>query len=350
MKHKTNAQNVNTNGKPTVISAFAGGGGSSLGYKMAGFKELLAIEFNKNAVETLKLNFKGLKIWDKDIKDLTVRNCLKLAKIKKSELDILDGSPPCQGFSTAGKRDVIDNRNDLFKEFVRLINGLQPKVFVMENVPGMVRGRMKGKFVEIIKELKSTGYNVKCKLLNAMWYEVPQSRERLIFVGVRKNLKKEPVFPTKKSKIPITVKKALLNVKNKTFAPIPNGAEIIFSQIKQGKSAIKSVNKKDLLKYIPRMIKNKKYIFDSICVRLDNKKPSQTITKTFIPYSDPPIHPTENRYLTIEEAKILTGFSNNYKLTGTFVNQWARIGNSVPPKMMYHIAKTIKDKILNGDK
>jgi DNA (cytosine-5)-methyltransferase 1 len=90
--------------KPTVISTFAGCGGSSLGYKMAGFKELLAVEWDNNAVETFKLNFPSIPVYHGDIAKLTGKKCMELAGIRKGELDVLDGSPPCQGFSTAGKR------------------------------------------------------------------------------------------------------------------------------------------------------------------------------------------------------------------------------------------------------
>lgn len=173
--------------KYTVISTFAGCGGSSLGYKLSGFKELLAIDFNENAYETFKLNF-DCPVWLKDIKTVTSKEILTFCEINKNDLDVLDGSSPCQGFSTAGKRIVTDNRNDLFKEFVRLINELQPKVFVMENVSGMIKGTMKGMFKEIMTTLKKLNYQVKCKLMNAKYYNVPQSRQRVIFVGVLKKI------------------------------------------------------------------------------------------------------------------------------------------------------------------
>src|SRR3990167_2497045 len=98
----------------TVISLFSGCGGSSLGYKLAGFKELLAIDFDKNSVETFKLNFPDVPIWQKDIKEVGSQEILDFCKIKKGELDILDGSTPCQGFSMAGSKRVGDDRNSLF--------------------------------------------------------------------------------------------------------------------------------------------------------------------------------------------------------------------------------------------
>jgi len=110
---------------PTVISTFAGGGGSSLGYHMAGYKELLAIDFEHNACDTLRLNF-DFPIWQRDIREVTAEEILSFCHLQSGELDVLDGSPPCQGFSTAGKRNLHDSRNNLFKDFVRLIEGLQP--------------------------------------------------------------------------------------------------------------------------------------------------------------------------------------------------------------------------------
>ncbi len=177
---------------PTVISTFAGGGGSSLGYSMAGYKELLAVEIDNNAVETLRLNFPDLPIYHGDIGKLSVEECMELAGLTEpGQLDVLDGSPPCQGFSTAGKRKMSDNRNQLFREYVRLLKGLQPKVFIMENVSGMVKGKMKIIFAEILRELKASGYEVKAWLLNAKYFYVPQSRERMIFIGVRQDFWQE---------------------------------------------------------------------------------------------------------------------------------------------------------------
>jgi site-specific DNA-cytosine methylase len=171
---------------PTVISTFAGGGGSSLGYSMAGYRELLAVECDNNAVATFKLNFPDVPVYHGDIAKLSVEECMRLAGLSEpGQLDLLDGSPPCQGVSTAGKRLLNDPRNQLFREFVRLLRGLKPKVFVMENVSGLVKGKMKLLFAEIMRELKASGYQVRCKLMNTMYFYVPQSRERLIWIGIR---------------------------------------------------------------------------------------------------------------------------------------------------------------------
>ena len=152
---------------PTVVSLFAGCGGSSLGYSMAGYRELLAVEWDDHAVETFKANFPDVPVFHGDIAKLPVEEALRITGLKPMELDVLDGSPPCQGFSTAGKRKMDDGRNQLSREYIRLLRGLQPKVLIMENVSGKVKGKMQLIFVEILKELKASGYHVSAQLMNA---------------------------------------------------------------------------------------------------------------------------------------------------------------------------------------
>jgi DNA (cytosine-5)-methyltransferase 1 len=103
---------------------------------MAGYRELLAVEWDDHAVETFKLNFPDVPVWHGDIAELSVEERLRITGLQPGELDVLDGSPPCQGFSTVGKRKMEDGRNQLFREYVRLLRGLKPKVLVMENVSG----------------------------------------------------------------------------------------------------------------------------------------------------------------------------------------------------------------------
>ena len=318
----------------TVISTFAGCGGSSLGYKMAGYKELLAIEWDRNAVETFKLNFPNIPVWQKDIKEVTGEEILEFCQIQKGELDLLDGSPPCQGFSTAGKRQVIDSRNELFQEFVRLIKGLQPRVFVMENVSGMVKGKMKGRFKEIILELKSTGYNVKCKKLNTMWYGVPQSRERLIFIGVRNALKIEPSYPEPLVVKPITVGEALKGCPYGDFTE-PGSYREWSKRLKPGQ-AVQNIHPKG---------------FGFNMRKLDINKPSYTVIKTHTPAAGL-LHPIEDRFLSIPEVKRIMTFPDSFIFpisTTIFMTRqlaWILLGNSVPPKFMEAIAGHIKSTIL----
>ena len=181
---------------PTVVSLFGGCGGSSLGYSMAGYKEVLAVEWDAKACITFRANFPGVPVWDGDIHALTGPKAQALMGVAKGELDVLDGSPPCQGFSTAGKRVFDDGRNFLFREYVRLLRSLKPKTFVVENVSGLVKGKMRLIFTEILTDLKRCGYNVSARLMNAKWFGVPQSRSRIIFIGVRKDLGIAPSHPS----------------------------------------------------------------------------------------------------------------------------------------------------------
>jgi DNA (cytosine-5)-methyltransferase 1 len=139
-------------------------------------------------VVTFKLNFPDVPVWHGDIAGLSLEECLRITRLQPGELDVLDGFPPCQGFSTAGKRKMDDGRNQLFREYVRLLRGLNPKMFVMENVSCMVKGKIKLIFAEIMWELKVSGYHVSARLMNAMYFGVPQSRQRMIFIGVREEL------------------------------------------------------------------------------------------------------------------------------------------------------------------
>ena len=322
---------------PKVISLFAGGGGSSLGYSMAGFQELLAVEWDKNAIDTFRLNFPGIPVYQDDIAQLTVDECLKLANIKPGQLDLLDGSPPCQGFSTAGKREFRDDRNQLFREYVRLLRGLKPKVFMMENVSGMVKGKMKIIFADIMRELKASGYRVSARLLNAMYFGVPQSRERMIFIGVRKDLGIEPSHP-RAEKNPVVLHEALHNITNST------------QDILQSKYPSETLSYK-LLDKMKSWEIGAKYHPNSAMFglkRLDWDKPSRMVLREDGGgASCQCCHPTENRRLTIPEVLRVSSFYSAFRLIGSVGDQWSRIGNSVPPLFMRAIALHIRHEILD---
>lgn len=323
-----------TDDAPSVISTFAGCGGSSLGYSMAGFRELLAVEWDDNAVETFKLNFPDVPVYHGDIAKLSVDECLRITGLQPGELDVFDGSPPCQGFSTAGKRIMEDPRNHLFKEYVRLLRGLRPKVFIMENVIGMVKGKMKLIFADILRELKASGYKVSARVMNAMYFQVPQNRERMIFIGIREDLGIEPSHPKAHTQI-ITLSQALMHCPiglsdgmftNKRLAiaqhiaPWRDGSNVVKGQ---------SFNLK----------------------RLDWNRPSRTILKSIgLPtsyFGGGLIHPDENRHLTIAELRRVGSFPDAYQLIGKYQSQWMRIGNSVPPLFMRAIARHIRAEVLD---
>jgi len=314
---------------PTVISTFAGCGGSSLGYHMAGFRELLAVEWEQNAADTFRLNFPGVPLYHGDIAKLSVAECLRLAGLAPGELDVFDGSPPCQGFSTAGKREIGDQRNQLFREYCRLLEGLRPRAFVMENVSGMVKGDFKIVFAEILRTLKGCGYRVKARLLNAMFFGVPQSRERMIFIGVREDLDVEPSHPSGWSE-PVGF---LAATKDASVDPV-EVAHLLdcgrryasykdWFSLRQGQSTRFGDH-----------------------YRINDTKPVHTITKFAGNVSARSVmHSRECRRPTHAELKRCGSFSDSFQLTGKWGQGVERIGNSVPPLLMRSIARHVRTLI-----
>ncbi|MCC6315992.1 MAG: DNA cytosine methyltransferase [Thermomicrobiales bacterium] len=307
----------------TVISTFAGCGGSSLGYSMAGFRELLAVEWDDNAVATFRLNFPEVPVYHGDIAALSVDECLRLPGLQPGELDVFDGSPPCQGFSTAGKRMMDDPRNGLFREYVRLLRGLRPKVFVMENVSGMVKGKMKLVFAEILRELKASGYAVSARLMNAMYFDVPQSRERMIFIGVRDDLGVTPSHPRAISK-PVILREAIHELGPSKQIPGELTANKIqrWSETKRGDAHTERFS----------------------TLRLAWSTVAPTILKT--PGSGGHFHPDEPRLLSTGELQRIASFPDQYTFVGDWMASVNRIGNSVPPLFMRAIAEHIRVNLL----
>lgn len=310
---------------PTVISLFAGCGGSSLGYSMAGYRELLAVEWDDNAVATFGLNFPGVPVYHGDIAALSVQECLDRAGLQPGDLDVLDGSPPCQGFSTAGKRQLDDPRNQLFREYVRLLRGVQPKVFVMENVSGMVKGKMKLVFVECLRELKAAGYAVSARLLNAMYFGVPQSRERMIFIGVRTDLGIAPTHPMANT-VPVTVREAWQGLSTDRAGL---GLTPLYTQYWQATAPGTSMGKLNTTK------------------KLHQDRPAFTIVKS--EGNGGLYHPSEPRMLARQEFTRLASYPDAFQWAGARKDWQERIGNSVPPLFMRAIARHIRHHILTAN-
>lgn len=323
-----------------VVSTFSGGGGSCTGYKMAGFDVVWANEFIPAAQETYRANHPETFLNTQDIRTVTGEQLLSEAKMRKGEIDLFDGSPPCASFSMAGKReklwgevkkysDTSQRVDDLFFEYIRLIQETQPKTFVAENVTGLVSGKAKGFFKEIMRSLRECGYLVKAKKLNAMWLGVPQMRERVIIIGVRKDLGMEPVFPKPLSYY-YTLKDALEGIHS-------------------------TEEEKAVLNILPYQIGRLYYEIQRgdhhdqrfTLYRCAWNKPAPTLLQSAgrIPTSGI-VHPDEPRKFTIEELKAICSFPPDYQLTQNYSRQVERLGRAVPPVMMKAIAETIRDEIL----
>lgn len=292
---------------PTVISTFAGGG-SSTGYHMAGYNELLAVEWDAHACGTLRLNYPHLPVYHGDIANLSSVEAMALADIGPGELDLLDGSPPCQGFSTAGARMLNDSRNQLFREYTRLLREINPRTFVMENVSGMVKGKMKLIFAQILMELKACGYQVSARLMDSQYFGVPQIRQRLIFIGVRNDLGIQPSHPRPQIQ-PVAANEAI---------PGFTGQMVTAG--------------------------NERHTLAGRLKTWSPSKPSPTImaTRAGISYFQDGLP----KIFTTDELKRLGAFPDEYILTGSKAEQWRRIGNSVPPLMARAIGLHIRETIL----
>lgn len=187
----------------TVISTFSGGGGSSLGLTWAGYDVRLAVDTDPEARHAYSQNF-TTPIVGESVREVTGAKLLELAGL--DQVDIFEGSPPCTQFSTAGRGskgwgDVKDHAgttqriDDLFDEWIRVLGELQPKAFIAENVTGLIKGKSRGYFKQLLAAMRAHGYVVEARVLAAEWLGVPQKRERVIFQGVRADLGKSPVWP-----------------------------------------------------------------------------------------------------------------------------------------------------------
>jgi DNA (cytosine-5)-methyltransferase 1 len=316
----------------TVVSTFAGCGGSSLGYVLAGYEDRLAVEWDRHAAASYRSNFPDVPIHEGDIAQLSDEEALRMADLEPGGLDVLDGSPPCQGFSTSGKRRSSDPRNQLYVEYVRLLRAFRPRAFVMENVSGLVKGKMfETVFPSIMEELRGSGYRVSCRLLNSKFFGVAQSRERVIFVGVRDDVGAEPSHP-RPQEPPIPVRVALRDVEPRTFCPRPLSEveRLVWATTNHGQRGA------DLAWTRSRYWDHRK---------LDPRKPAPTIRAS---YFGALMHWSEARRLSIEEGKRIMGFPDDFELVGNFEQQWKQLGNGVPPPLMRAVAEHVRREILEG--
>jgi DNA (cytosine-5)-methyltransferase 1 len=321
---------------PTVISTFAGCGGSSLGYSIAGYRELLAVEFNAHAAATLRRNFHGLDVFEGDIATLTVKEIQKRTGLARGDLGVLDGSPPCQGFSLVGQRNFSDPRNQLFTEYVRLLKGLQPRAFVMENVPGLVVGKMRLIFVDMLRALKGAGYVVTAKVLNAKYFDVPQDRRRIVFLGLRADLARDDFDHLARQTVPLSIQAAVAGLPAAaTWTPLAVINRRIWKHARIGQHGGQ----------LGLMWEKAKTTSHFTHVKLNPYRPAPTLTKeggrNFLHWSEP-------RILTIAEAKRLASFPDEFTFEpASFGEEWGRIGNSVPPFLMAAVARHLRPFVGN---
>lgn len=361
----------------TSIDLFSGCGGMSLGFKMAGFRSIFASDVDENAGKTFMRNFPNTPFKVKDI-------CL-ITKEEVDEMtggitpDVIIGGPPCQGFSLANKRRnkiKDDPRNRLFYQFVKFIDWYSPKVFVMENVKGLLSMKKGAVINTIIEEFTNAGagYHVKYQVLCASDYGVPQMRERVIIIGIRKDLKIEPSFPSPIegsvsvdeaiSDLPLIHSSEGAEIQDYTMEPTNDYQRLM-------RKSSDRVYNHAAMHHTPRVIERFKAIqpgqnlldvwethgavrrgapeeksqikFSQNNQRVYGDKPAPTIAASF---QSNFIHPHLNRNFTAREGARLQSFPDNFVFEGMRtkmswekgLSQYQQIGNAVPVLLAYHIA------------
>ena len=329
----------------TSIELFAGAGGMALGMEKAGVKHVLLNELEKNSCNTLRVNRPTWNVLEDDIRNLSFVKY-------NGQVDIVSGGFPCQAFSTAGKKlGFEDTRGTLFFEFARCITEVKPKVFIGENVKGLLN-HDNGKTLEVIKQsIQDIGYTlIEPRILKAMYYKVPQKRERLILVGIRNDLVQYATdfkFPQKYHRV-LTVSDAFLKGElYDTNVPVSDGVEYpkrkkeIMGEVPQGGYW------RDLPDELQREYMGGSYFLGGgktgLARRLSMKTPSLTLVCSPAMKQTERCHPIETRPLTIRESARIQTFPDNWIFQGVKAQQYRQIGNAVPVNLAYALGLSIVD-------
>lgn len=345
--------------KPVVVSLFSGAGGLDIGFEKAGFHTVFATDVWDVACETLKKNNVADTVFCGDIRDINFKSLKK----QIGEIDILIGGPPCPPYSQTrhyliGKAGGFEDEHTGFAvpEYFRALKEIKPKVFMFENVDGFTFKTHQHEFDYLKKKADELGYDITFGVVNCANYGVPQTRKRFFCVGIRKGLPKF-IFPEETHADPAkcTLKKPWI-----TCGEVIGDFDNITEEEKLQRPGAKDY---DLLCEIPagnnylyftekRGYPEPKFKWKSrywtFLLKLTPDRPSWTIQASFST-NQGPFH-WRNRFLRIEELKRIQTIPDEYELTGEFKDQWKQIGNAVPSKMAYVMARAIKEAYFDGKK
>ena len=318
--------------KYKYLEVCAGCGGLSYGLECSGLTGELLIEVDKNCVKTLKRNFDEKKIIESDMRKI---DCKKY----KGIIDFFVGGIPCQSYSTAGKREGLNDqeKGGLFYDYLRILDEIEPSMFMIENVEGLISIN-KGETLELmIKELEKRQYNVVYKVLNSIHYNVPQKRKRLIIIGTTIDVKFQ--FPEPNQNI-LTMKDALKEVPESEGTKYSEEKKKVMELVPQGGCWIN----------LPEDVK-KKYMGNSlnsgggkrgIARRLSWDEPSLTLTTSPCQKQTERCHPSETRPLKTREYARIQTFPDNFVFEGSISSIYKQIGNAVPCMLGYYLGCNIK--------
>lgn len=358
--------------KFNVISLFAGGGGSSTGYHLAGGNVLCVNEFVEAARDTYRENYPYTKILSSDIKQLTGQDFLDATALEAGELDILDGSPPCSAFSVAGKLShstagkhsdgwgqtknysdgkMVENIEDLFFEFLRVAKEIQPKVIIGENVAGLTVGEAKQYFNKIQNTFEEIGYDVSAKVLDSRYFGVCQTRTRVFFIGIRNDI-------TEKVGLTFLNISSIFPTGSKDVIPLGQALEGLEYDEEEVKMLTEKFSRtaywRDTGSKMPQNpdkvltgmdYHHKGHHFN--LKRVSLKVPAPTLTA--MGSNDTTagaFHWSEPRKLTIGELKRIQSLPDDFKLTGKWNQKSERIGRMVPPILLKEIADSVYEKVI----
>jgi DNA (cytosine-5)-methyltransferase 1 len=316
--------------KYKVVELFAGCGGLALGLENAGLKAELLVEIDKKASETLKLNRPKWNVIADDIKNVD---------FTKVKADVVAGGFPCQAFSYAGKRmGFEDTRGTLFFEFARAIKEIKPKIILGENVKGLEKhdeGRTLKTMLDVLDEL---GYKATYKVLRAQYFDVPQKRERLVIIGIRKASKTKILFPKEKN-YTVSIGEALKGVPKSEGQVYTEKKRKIMELIPQGGYW------KDLPDNLQKEYMGGSYFLGGgktgMARRLASDEPSLTLTCNPAQKQTERCHPFETRPLQIREYARIQSFPDSWTYSGSVASQYKQIGNAVPVNLGFHIGTAI---------
>ena len=330
------------------IELFAGGGGMALGLERAGFAHIGLIEIDKSSVKTLLANRPNWNVICDDIAEISSCDLESKFNIKIKELDLLSGGSPCQSFSYAGKRlGLEDTRGTLFYHYALFLKKLQPKMFLFENVKGLLTHDKGNTFKIICDIFCEQGYNIEYKVLNALDYGVAQKRERLIVVGIRKDLQDKVffTFPKKHDK-KLVLRDILQNVPKRQCAKYSEQKEAVFALVPAG-GYWRDIDP-NIAKAYMKTCWNMAGGRTGILRRLSFDEPSLTVLTTPQMKQTDRCHPSEIRPFSVRENARIQSFPDEWEFCGSMAEQYKQIGNAVPVNLAYEIGKEII-KSLNGE-
>lgn len=316
------------------IELFAGAGGMALGFEQAGVEVELLIDNDKDCVKTLLHNRPNWNIIKSDVEDFNYNQF-------NGQIDVVTGGFPCQGFSHAGDRlGFNDVSGTAFWGFAKAIMEINPKVFVGENVKGLITHDNGNTLQIIINVLGRNGYNIKYQVLNSVHYDVPQKRERIIIIGIRNDIHNynDYQYPPISNRI-VTLREAFKNIPNSHGSNYSEMRRKVLEQVPEGG------NWRDL-PYLVAKDYMKKSFYSSggrtgIARRLSYNKPSPTVLCAPIGKTTELCHPIETRPLNIREYARIQTFPDSWEFTGSIASQYKQIGNAMPVRMAKAVAKSV---------